>query len=260
MPRDVIVISARRIFDFKFDDLRLSMLSSETYRTQLQQLFHFTSVDVGTPTPTLLPVVAMDPPGLTFSMGEWVDPTDGTLIVVRHINVEPVRLVIDVAAPSSRIAGIYALLRAWADTIQVPDGGPCIGEPSDLHDLSEITATLDLPLSALLEPSAIRALEKVRPDDVDGADLQIVPTFNIRLVARGSEFQPGPSPPSFVLEHRSAVPVEDGRWYSNALLDTERHLDVLAALEAARGVVPKARKSRSRHPAPRGRSRLGPPT
>jgi hypothetical protein len=232
VPTDVTVISARRIFDFKFDDLRLSMLTSQTYRTQLQELFRFTSVVVGPPQPTLAQVVNMDPPGLTFAMGEWVDPRDNSLIVVRKITVEPIRIVIDVAAPSDRIEPIYAMLRAWADTIQVPDGGPCIGEPFAVHDLSEVTATLEVPLSAILQPAAVKAIGRARPNEEDGADLQIVPAFSFRFVPEGEDFQPGPSPATFLLEHRAAVPVEEGRWYSHALLDTTRHLEVLGALEA----------------------------
>lgn len=244
MPTDVTVISARRIFDFKFDDLRLSMLSSATYKAQLQELFHFASAVVRTPPATLAPVVSMDPPGLTFSMGEWVDPRDGRLVVVRHIHFEPIRLVIDVAGPSEWIDPIYATVRAWADSIQVPDGGPCIGEPFAVSDLSELTATLDVPVSSILQPGVIRALRKGLPDDEGGAELQIVPALSIRFVPKGSDFLPGPAPAAFLIEHRSAVPVEEGRWYSHAMLDTQRHLEVLAALESSGRSGPRRRPGR----------------
>lgn len=232
---DVTVVSSRRSYEFKFDDLRLTVLSTPSNREALRALLRCDSVAVTQPPPTLFPVTATIPPGLVFSSGEWMIDS-GEQFPIRYVHIEPTRIVIDVAGPSEVIDQVFEAIVRWAATLHLHDGHRAVAEPYAAHDQSEISTLIGIRASDLLQPWVAKALTVARPAESKRVHYDIAPTYMVRFVPREAEFQPGPAPPEFVLEHRSSTRLDEGRLFSIASLDSGRHVRLLETIwEAAAG-------------------------
>src|SRR5229473_6611130 len=110
MLEHVKLLSSRRAYEFRTDNLRLSMLSIKPVQEQIQQLFQFQASVMGTPMATFGDVPIAYPPGFVFDMGVWISQQDKQLIPIRLLHFEQRRIVIDVTGPSSAITAIFEQL------------------------------------------------------------------------------------------------------------------------------------------------------
>jgi len=63
MTEQIKLIAARRSYEFRPDDLRLSLVCTQPVQQVIQQTFSFTNVQIGTPLPMVEEVPATIPPG-----------------------------------------------------------------------------------------------------------------------------------------------------------------------------------------------------
>src|SRR2546426_8674141 len=126
MLEQVKLLTSRRAYEFRPDDLRLSTLSIKPMQEQIQQLFQFQTSAMGSPMATFGDVPATYPPGFVFDMGVWISE-DKQIIPIRFLHFEQRRIVIDVAGPSSAITAIFGQLRQFLAEIQVSYGSPIVG-------------------------------------------------------------------------------------------------------------------------------------
>jgi hypothetical protein len=233
MPQEVKVISARRGFEFRADDIRLTMLSAEPVVQAIQAAFRFQTVSLGTPQATFGPVTATVPPGVIFQSGVWTTE-DKQIVPVRFIHCEPRRIVIDIPGPTKHISGIYSTLIDVTRQMQAPDGTQLIGEPEQISDHSEVTAKFDAGLDAWLPPSLREVFRGALGLNEEGDDLAMIPTFTVQTGSFQEEY-PG-SVVAFNARFlqfalRAGAKPGDHVYFSAAPLDTEAHLNYLAALE-----------------------------
>src|SRR5215204_4310238 len=107
MPDRVRILSARRAYEFGRDDLRLTMLSSLEIRQRIQQQFNFEVAQVATPVQTFGPVPTSLPPGLVFDVGSARLPEGPSVLPIRFIHFEALRIVIDAVGPSASIDLVF---------------------------------------------------------------------------------------------------------------------------------------------------------
>src|SRR5437764_371982 len=106
MLEQVKIITGRRAYEFRPDDLRLSLLSTKIVQEQIQQLFQFQTSAMGTPAPMFGDVPVTYPPGFVFDVGVWLSP-DEQLVPIQFLHFEQRRIVIDVAGSSIAIPHIF---------------------------------------------------------------------------------------------------------------------------------------------------------
>ncbi len=234
MLEQIKILSSRRAYEFRQDDLRLSVLSTKPVQQQFQELFRFQTSAMGSPAPTFGDVPVTYPPGFVFDMGAWISP-DEQLVPIRLLHFEQRRIVIDVAGPSSAITGIYERMREFFSDLHAPDGSPIIGEPERILDYSEITARYSFSLDILVAEPFRRILTPLLPESglPNGV---MIPTFSIQFYPANQELASIPSVNdvralSFAL--RSGTQPQDQISFSGAPLDSETHLRYLHELDAA---------------------------
>ena len=231
MLKQIKLITSRRAYEFRIDDIRLSMLSTKPIQEQLQQLFHFQSSAMGTPMPTFGDVPATYPPGFVFNMGAWLSP-DGQLVPIRFLHFEQRRIVIDVAGSSSAIDAIYGIIRQFLSQIHATDGSPVISEPELVLDYSEITALFPFSANSFLPHQLQQLYTEYRQNEGDTNIIQ-VPALNmqghdITHDFRGVDIN---SNRAFVFTLRAGTRVNEQTYYSAAPLDSEAHMAYLNKLE-----------------------------
>lgn len=241
MPQDVKIISSRRAYEFRVDDLRLTMLSNAPAVRNIQSAFGFQGVALATPPSIFGTVPGTVPPGLVFQIGAWAAAEGDQVIPIRFLHVEPRRIVIDVAGPSTHINGIYADLMAVANQMTAPDGTPIIGEPAEILDYSELTARFEVALDAWVPVSMRDVIRRGLQLDGKNANLGLVPTFTAEAVNNQEEY-PGLTALSarylqFAL--RAGSTPENPVYFSAAPLDSDAHLAYLNDLEQAIQSVPQ---------------------
>lgn len=232
------LISSRRAYEFRMDDLRLTILSLPAVQESVKKLFGFSGVEVGSPAPTFGPVQPTLPPGLVYYTGAWVSD-DKQLVPIRMLTFEPRRIVIDVVGPSWTIDPLFVLLRKSLQSLIAPDGSPAIGEPERTRDFSEISISFPLDPLALIAPSAKEIFSHATLAADDRAGAVVVPILTLQVQGANEEF-PGIAPlsgTSLQLAPRAGSRLEEHVYYSAAPLPSEAHQTYLVELQMALGIA-----------------------
>lgn len=225
------LLTARRAYEFRPDDLRLSVLSTSQAQQLIGRLFDFQIVQVGTPLQTFGSIPATIPPGVIFNYG--TASTTETEVPVRFLHFEPFRIVIDVAGPSATIDWMYNRLRQILLDIRDFDGSPAVGEPLRTIEYSEISTRLGFGLEDLLSEPVGRLTQDTFGDRE--GNLTVFPA-NIDFLAIdssqeiGKQSLAGPS-----LQVRAGTRLEDRTYFSTAYLPTDLHLGWLSELDRELG-------------------------
>lgn len=229
MPENIAFITGRRAYEFRPDDLRLSMLSIKPIQDEIQRIFSFQSSSIGTPMPTFGEVQLTVPPGLIFNSGVWISP-ENQLVPIRFLNFEPRRIVIDVGGSSAALTPIFERLQQFLAEIQAPDGSPIIGEPENILDYSEISARFPFDLDTIISPPLRKLLSGIIKESA------LVPTLVTQSFSSGQVLSGTAviyDPRAFTLASRVGSRLEDHIYFSGAPLETEKHIIYLKDLEAA---------------------------
>lgn len=231
---DVRIIGSRRAYEFAPDDIRLSTLSLPSVVERIRQAFRFQDATIGTPVATFGPVPQTLPPGLTFSLGQ-VEAPGGAEVLIRVVNFEPRRIVVDVAGPSAAIDVVFERIRESLDGLTSGDGWPALGEPTGTLDQSTITARLSFAPDELMPPRLRSVFATAMGVQANGQVEAIVPTLIVQRAPRDGEY-PGVGPSSvdaFQLAVRAGARPADRVYFSVAPLDSDRHRRYLERLEEA---------------------------
>lgn len=225
------ILTARRAYEFRPDDLRLTMLSVAQIYQQIQQVFGFQVAQVATPMQTFGPVPSTLPPGVVFDFGGTQTP-DEVPTPVRFLHIESTRIVMDVAGPSSAIDWSFQQLQGMLAEVRAPDGSPVIGEPVRVRDYSELSVRYGFGLEELVGgPLFDVAKEMLGEEGRDVLPLGI----KFRAVAPSEEPNPGDiagisSSRGHQIEYRAGTRLEEEAFFSAAELSTDRHIAWLKAL------------------------------
>jgi hypothetical protein len=245
MPRkdtvleNVTFLTARRSYEFRVDDLRLSALCTKPVEERLQALFHFRSVVMGSPMVTFGDVPATYPPGFVFDLGYWMSPDD-VLVPIRFIHFEQRRIVIDVAGKSEAIEPIYEILRTAISELEIPDGGRLIGEPEAVYDYTEITAQCNFPLSGVLAPAPLEAVQRAAGSISRRGEHVLVPHVVYQWLPVDRDYAGATlasSHHSFTFSMRAGTSPENRICFSGAPIESDAHAiylqEVATALRSA---------------------------
>jgi hypothetical protein len=242
MNDSVKILSARRAYEFKQDDLRLTILTTPAVQQYISQAFGFQMAQTATPMQTFGPVPQTLPPGAVFNFGTIPFP-EGAATPIRYLHFEPRRVVIDVAGPSSAIDAMFAQLATMLEGVSTPDGSPVMGTPERVLNYSEITHPAPFNPSVLLAPPA----RDVVQDALDSSELNssnglmIVPSIHVGVIRASEEFHGSASIPpdlrNFVYEIRSGTRPQDRVYFSAAPLTTDAHLSYLGKVEAVMALL-----------------------
>lgn len=233
MLEQIKILSSRRAYEFRQDDIRLTTLSTKLVQQQFQELFQFQTSAMGAPAPTFGDVPSTYPPGFVFDMGVWLTP-DEQLVPVRFLHFEQRRIVIDVAGPSSAITGIFERVKQFFAGLSAPDGSPVIGEPERILDYSEITARYSFTLDALV-PTPFRKIITDSLPESGNANGMMIPTLSVQFYPSDKELDGVPSVGdvrALTFTLRSGTQPQDHIYFSGAPLNSEAHLRYLHELEA----------------------------
>jgi hypothetical protein len=233
MLEQVKILSSRRAYEFRQDDLRLTMLSTKPVQQQFQDLFHFQTSAMGSPAPTFGDVPATYPPGFVFDMGVWISP-DQQPVPIRFLHFEQRRIVIDVAGSSSSIGAIFEQVKNFFSDLRAPDGSPVIGEPERILDYSEVTAQYPFSLDAFIAEPVRKLLKGVLPEGNDTRNAMLS-TFSVQVYSVDKELASVPSLTDFrslSFALRAGTRPQDHIYFSSAPLDSETHLRYLHELDA----------------------------
>jgi len=235
---DTRIITARRAYEFRQDQIRLSAISVPAMQDYIRQHFNFQLVALGTPQPTFGDVPVTLPPGIVFNFGTVPAGKDGVAepTMIRFLHFEARRIVIDVAAPSSAIDTIFAHLTSMLSSARTPDGTPIIGTPDHIRDYSEITRHTPYKAEVLIPPELREVVSHTLGMDADSGRSILAPSMRIVSVAPDREYAgSGVMPPdlsSFVYELRSGTRPDEQVYFSAAPLATDAHLQYIEHLEA----------------------------
>lgn len=234
MLEQIKLLSSRRAYEFRADDLRLSLMSLKPMQEQIQHLFQFQTSAMGTPVATFGDVPITYPPGFVFNMGTWITQ-DTRVVPIRLLHFEQRRIVIDVSGPSSTIDAIYEQLLRFLSVVQSPDGSPIIGEPERILEYSVISAQFPFPVEVLIAPSLRKLFNGVLRMNAQTNNTAIVPTIVVQNQMVGQEITKIAAPEdsfAFTIGPRVGTKPEDNMYLSCAPLDSEAHLSFLNELEA----------------------------
>lgn len=234
MASGLKLITSRRAYEFRMDDLRLSLLCMPKVQEQIRQAFSFQAGGLATPQPTFGPVVATVPPGLVFNVGLWEGP-EGPEIPIRFLHFEPTRIVIDVAGPSSTIDSIFRGLCTIVGDLAASDGSPAIGGVQRTLDYSEFSGQFSFDLVELFT-SHVRDLfvRTASSGEQDGAPMAVVPTIVMHTHRADEEYAGIPGESRLLqISVRAGTRPADGVSFSSAPLGSEVHREYLSQLEEA---------------------------
>jgi hypothetical protein len=233
MLKQIKLLSSRRAYEFRSDDLRLSALSIKPMQEQITQLFQFQMAVMGTPMATFGEVPATYPPGFVFDMGMWISE-EKQVIPIRFLHFEQRRIVIDVAGPSSAITAIFERLRHFLSELQVSDGSPVVGEPERVLDHTVISAQFPFALEAMIAPPLRKLFANVIGANANGEETALLSTFVMQKHPTAQEIAKVASPEdsnTITLGLRAGTRPEEHIYLSSVPLDSEAHLSYLNELE-----------------------------
>ncbi len=227
------ILGSRRSYEFRVDDIRLSLLSSQGVIQLIKQAFSFEIGRAATPMETFGMVAQTIPPGLIFDYGA-APVGEGQAVAVRFLHIEQRRIVIDVAGPSSAIDPTYQRLRQLLEGITTLDNVPAIGEPTQMKDFSEMTVKAPFEIDALVPPT----LRGILTDGLgvsNDSGLRLVPSLLVQLQSPDEEFAGAlsRSHQTLQLELRAGSPPRDRLLFSAAPLPSERHVSLLEKIISA---------------------------
>lgn len=242
MEPKIKIISSRRVYEFRTDDLRLTVITLPAIQGKLRDIFAFQSAQIGTPVSPFGPAPRTFPPGLIFEYGQIEAPGD-IVTPVRYLHVDARRIVIDVAGPSAAIDDIWSLLTQLLGDMEAPDGSPVIGTPSLVRDYSDLSFEASADLFEAIGGSVLSELSKSLLPSAE-PDMVLVPAFWVRL-QRPDEEYPGITlndPSSAAqLSLRAGTTPNSGRFFSGAPLDSSRHAKLIEDfLDGADGALHSA--------------------
>ncbi len=232
-PNDVNVIVSKRSYEFRPDDIRLSILSLANVQDYLRQTFQFSEAALGSPPPTFGAVTPSFPPGLIFNFGAWTDD-EGQVTPIRFLYIETQRIVIEVSGTSEIIDAVFRRLQEAIGAIEETTHRSALGEPLMVRDYSEIVLSLAFPPHAIFNEAIVPLLSRAATmQDTREENMAVVPIINVQLQAPnrpyiGNSF---PSPTMVQLVLRVGTPPEEQIYYSAAPLDSSAHLAYLTDLQ-----------------------------
>lgn len=228
----VKILTARRAYEFRPDDLRLTVLSVAQVHQQIARYFSFQVVQVAPPMPTFGPVRNTIPPGVVFDYGTTQTP-EGAPTPFRFLHFEPERIVIDVAGPSSAIDWTFEQLQTVLAEVRAPDGSPIIGDSERVREYSQISVRYDFGFERLVSGPLVE-LARERFSKEGGSVLPLGLKFQLvvphAILSPGEigheNFSRGNS-----VEFRAGTRPEDRIYLSNAEMPTDSHIVWLETLE-----------------------------
>jgi hypothetical protein len=235
MLQQVKLLSSRRAYEFRPDDLRLSALSIKPMQQQITQLFQFQMAVMGTPMATFGEVPATYPPGFVFDMGMWISQ-EQQVIPIRFLHFEQRRIVVDVAGPSSAITAIFERLQHFLSQLRASDGSPVVGSPERVLDHTVISAQFPFPLEAMIAPPLRKLFAGVMGTNTDSGEIALLSTFVLQKHPTEQTIAEVASPEesnTITFVPRAGTRPEEHIYLSSAPLDSEAHLSYLNELEAS---------------------------
>lgn len=235
MPDQVTLYASRKAYDFRPEGIRLTVLSMPTVQERIRQVFAFQASALGTPQPTFGDVPATLPPGLVFNLGIYTRPS-GQVVPIRLLHIEPRRIVIDIAGPSSDIDEIFTRLWESIENVVAVEGGSAIKEPYRVSNYSEVVLRLRIRATSLV-PSPLLQVAQTAWRGATGADqFALVPAVTLIPQDPREDFLGVPTEPGnrvIQIAPRQGYPLEEQMYFSVAPLDSDRHLAYLSQLEDA---------------------------
>ncbi len=232
------LLTARRAYEFKPDQIRLTILTDVRIQQMIAQRFSFQANGAVTPGATFGVVPPTLPPGLVFQLGNVTFPDQAT-VPVRFLHIEQQRIVFDIAGSSDAVDIAYEQLHGLLSQIVTPDGLPVLGEIARIRDYSEITAKFAFAPEDMLSPQLRIAFGSIK-DEVNQRngveESTLVPTLFLHAQAIDSDYAGTTLPlgsDSFQFDLRAGYKAADRIYLSTAPLTTQRHLAYLIALETA---------------------------
>ena len=227
MVDQVKVISARRAYEFRPDNLRLTSLTVREVVGMVQEEFDFRGVSITTPPPTFDDVPATIPPGLVFNVGA-IKLNSGQTAPIRFMHFEPARVVIDAAAPTSAIDEVFGRLSELLGEVRSPDGSLAMGEPERVRDYSEVSVRLYGRFNQLLsEPVRAAANQMFATED----NAETVPVTLILQVADTSLPLSRPDSGQAIVQVRAGTSPDEQIYFSSTDLPSDKNVEWLKTLE-----------------------------
>lgn len=226
------ILVSRRAYEFRPDELRLTVLTTAEVSQQIQQHFSFQVVQVATPLQTFGPIPVTMPPGLVFDYGTTQTPED-VPTPIRFLHFEPHRVVVDVAGPSSAIDWTFERLRLILEEARAPDGSPAIGNPENVREYSEISVRYDFGIEDVIGGPLLELAEET----LGRGGLTVMPLgLKFGAVDPGAEVRPSEiGSMSYsrggLVELRAGTRPEEKVFFSAAELPTSEHQAWLEALD-----------------------------
>lgn len=231
----VRILTARKGYEFRLDDLRLTMLCTEPILRAIAEALGFKGVAVTTPPATFGPVQATLPAGAVFQLGTWLTP-DAQMVPIRFLHIEPQRIVIDVAGPSSAVDATYQRLRAIVSEMTAPDGYPILGEPVRVLSFSELSFHLPVSPAAIFAPQVRELFTRAFPQAEPAEETILVPSLQVQALPASQEYTGDVSVAdgrTFSLALRASTKPSEHALFSGAPLDTDSHQAFVASLQSA---------------------------
>lgn len=228
---NVVVLGARRAYEFRPDDLRLTALSTRPVQDLIGDAFQFESGGVDRPPPTFGAEPKTTPPGLVFNLGTWV--VDEVVTPIRYLYVERSRIVIGVAAPSAAIDPIFEHLREIVGDIELVGGVPVLGPVQRVRDHSEVSARFSFSFDDLIAPAARHPINRAMLGDEPSSSLVVMPVtlrFQVQDPSREYRGAAGYRAGALDLSPRAGSPPDDHDYFSSAFLDSDSHVGYLEEL------------------------------
>jgi hypothetical protein len=229
---EVRILTARVGYEFRLDDLRLTMLSTRPVINSIAAAFQFKASAIATPPASFGPVQATLPAGVVFQSGMWID-SESQIVPIRLLHIEPQRIVIDVAGPSSALDGVYARLLEAVSPITAPDGSPIIGKPTRILRFSELSFDLPASLDKLFSPALRTLIDQYSAIAGKDRAFVILPSLHWQLLPPGQEYTGEMTVAdgrTFSLALRAGTTPEEGVYFSAAPLDTTTHIELVHQL------------------------------
>ncbi len=225
MAEDVKVVTARRAYLYRLDDIRLSTLTTNEVASQLQREFAFKAGTIATPAPFFGLIPDTNPPGLVYDHGSWRLSGQAPLLI-RFLHFEPQRVVIDVAGPSSAIDEVFRRLNELLSEVQTADGAPVLGEPVGEMNYSEITAQLGFEYGQLVSKPLLEAAERLSASGMSGG---YPSSISFRVGESSQEI--GPYTPNLAIQMRAGTREEERIFFSALWATTDDNIAWLEDLE-----------------------------
>lgn len=225
MAKDIKVVTARRAYLYRLDDIRLSTLTTTEVAAEVQRIFDFKAGTIATPPPYFGLVPETNPPGLIFNHGSLRLSNDAPLLI-RFLHFEPQRVVIDAAGPSSALDEVFRRLSDFLNTLRTADGASIFGEPIDMQDYSEVSANLDFDFGELVSKPVLEAVQQLSAAGRSGG---YPSSINFRVGE--PSFEVGLVEPHLSIQTRAGTRTEEHSYFSALWMTSNDNIAWLEALE-----------------------------